>query len=102
MVFSSAGVLADWFSIRSSLALLIFTILALLTAALAILRFFTVKNAVDLTLVLAIIFSCWSISNFIAFNVSSKFMEIGYLMGTNQARKDQEEDFLCIRNELYY
>ena len=84
MIFSFEGQLADWFSIRASLALLVFTITILLSTALLVIRFFTIRNAVDLTLLLTIVLACWSISNVLAFNVSAKFMEIGSLMGTNR------------------
>jgi len=84
LIFSINGNLADWLSIRSTFGLIIFFITVLLTVALFILRFFTVRNAIDVTWLLAIILICWSISNTLAFNVSEKFMKIGFLMGSNK------------------
>ncbi len=84
MLFSTEGLLANWFSIRASLALFVFAVAVLLTLAFWIIRYFSIRNAVDVTLILTIILFCWGISNILSFNVSTKVMEIGFLMGANR------------------
>ncbi len=84
IIFSTEGLLANWFSIRTSLAFFVFVTAIMLTISFWIIRFFSIKNAIDVTLMLIVILSCWGISNILSFNISSRVMEIGFLMGTNK------------------
>ena len=78
--------MTDWYSVRVSLGLFIFGMNMLFSLALLIIRRYTIHNAIDVSVLLTVILLCWSISNALAFKVSSKFTEIGALMGTHKVK----------------
>jgi len=86
ILFSHKKNLTDWYSVRVSLGLFIFGMNMLFSLALLIIRRYTIHNAIDVSVLLTVILLCWSISNALAFKVSSKFTEIGALMGTHKVK----------------
>jgi len=82
IVFSKKGLLANLISIRTVFGLSVLVVLLMMIFFIT--NFLKVINAVDITFILNTILFCWSVSNILAFNISSTFMKIGTLMGTDR------------------
>ena len=83
-VFAKPASLVNGSSVRYNLALFVFLMMAIMLSFLLLMKVVVIKNAIDVSILLILLFFCWSISNIIGLRVHDRFLQIGFLMKKNQ------------------